>query len=78
MKSMSAFMHRQKLMEAARRTFYCRSEVVAKTKATFATCVATTPCHVTLPTIASDRVALFANVCKKKAKISFLYSGLRF
>jgi hypothetical protein len=53
MKSMSSLMHRQELIEAARKTFCYRSEVIAKTKTTFATCVASIPCYITVPGIVS-------------------------
>ena len=58
LKSVSSSMHRAELIEAARRTFCYRSTVISTTAATFAECVESIPCYVTIPTIVS-----FAGAC---------------
>ena len=51
LKSLSATLHKQELIEAARRTYCYRSEVINKTGPTFAACVSDMPCYVTIPAI---------------------------
>jgi len=53
LKSLSASMYRTELIEAARRTFCYRSEAILKSTATFAECVTSVPCYVTVPNIVS-------------------------
>ena len=52
LKSLSSI-HRAELIEAAKRTFCYRSAVISTTAATFAECVASIPCYITIPTIVS-------------------------
>lgn len=62
LKSLSAGLHRQELIDAARRTHCYRSEIMAKTSPSFAACVAVVPCYVTIPTVVNYHLLSLASM----------------
>jgi hypothetical protein len=53
LKTLSANMYRQDLISAASKTFCHRAALIGALNPTFAECVSSTPCYVTVPEIVS-------------------------